>query len=59
MAKAYKTGDPSAPRFPSTFTVVDYVVLNCTNLQGDINKFYRMELQEAGGNIGLFIQYVR
>ena len=59
MARPFKIDDLAAPRFGSNYNVLEQVVLNMTNLNGNNNKYYTIELQEADGNYRVFTHYGR
>ncbi|MBW3012207.1 WGR domain-containing protein [Candidatus Woesearchaeota archaeon] len=59
MVTAYKLYDPSCPKFPDSYNVVDQVVMNFTNIGGNNNKFYVMELQKSNGTLRIFTHYGR
>jgi poly [ADP-ribose] polymerase len=59
MVKSFKIGDFRAPKFATDYKVIDQVVLNCTNIQGNNNKFYSMELQKSNGDYRIYTHYGR
>lgn len=58
MAKlpSYKFGTNP---FPADYKVIRSVTLQCTDLSGNNNKFYQMELHEAGGQHRVYSCYGR
>jgi len=59
MVKSFKLYDSNCPTFDNNYKVVDQVVMNFTNIGGNNNKFYVMELQEAKGSFRVFTHYGR
>jgi poly [ADP-ribose] polymerase len=57
--KSYKADDQSVPDFGDEYKVIDHIVLNMTNISGNNNKFYSMELQECKGEYRIFTHYGR
>lgn len=57
--KSFKIDDGNAPAFGEDYEVIEQVVLNCTDITGNNNKFYSMELQESDGNYRIFTHYGR
>ena len=56
--KSFKIGS-GEPKFGDKLKVVDNIVLNFTNISGNNNKFYSIELQECDGNYRIFTHYGR
>jgi poly [ADP-ribose] polymerase len=59
MLKAYNLQNDSLPAFPNDFRIVKSAVLNRTSLEANNNKFYVLEVHEAGGKYRLFTNYGR
>jgi len=59
MVKSFKLYDACCPKFDNNYKVIDQVVMNFTNIGGNNNKFYVMELQEAKGSFRVFTHYGR
>ncbi len=57
--KSYKIGERGEPKFGSNYSVIKQVVLNCTNINGNNNKFYSIELQKCKGVFRIFTHYGR
>jgi poly [ADP-ribose] polymerase 2/3/4 len=57
--KAYKQGDPSAPKYPADFEVLKKAVLQVTDIKTNRNKYYAVELHQAGGSFRVFTHYGR
>ena len=63
--KAWKTGEPGEPAFPSEFDVVRNAVLQVTDIRTNRNKYYALELHQcqkpASGDLAcrLFTHYGR
>jgi poly [ADP-ribose] polymerase len=57
--KSYDLYDPESPEFSDDYNVLEQVVLNLTNIGGNNNKFYVMELQEHDGDFRIFTHYGR
>jgi len=57
--KSFKIEDINAPKFGDDYEVIDQVVLNLTNIGGNNNKFYSMELQKSNGDYRIFTHYGR
>jgi poly [ADP-ribose] polymerase len=48
--KAWKHGDPQAPRFPDEFEILHKAVLQVTDIKTNRNKYYAIELHAAQHN---------
>ena len=59
MVKAYRFGKSGHPDFPSKYDVGRTVVLQLTDLEGNNNKFYGMEIHSAGVQTRIFTHYGR
>lgn len=59
QVKAWKSGAPGEPSFPSTFDVVKKAVLQLTDLANNNNKYYAIELHQAGKQFRVFTHYGR
>lgn len=57
--KAWKLSDPNAPDFPGDFDIVKRAVLQVTDLKNNNNKYYGLELHQAGGRFRVFTHYGR
>jgi predicted DNA-binding WGR domain protein len=57
--KAWKEGDPSAPAFSSDFEVLKKAVLQVTDIKTNRNKYYAIELHQAGQGFRVFTHYGR
>lgn len=55
MARVYDA--KSAPPFATDYTIVRHDVLQWTNMQDNMNKFYSLELHEGGGKWRIFTHY--
>ena len=51
--KSYKPGDPNAPLFPDDYELEVHEVLQMTNLAGNNNKYYSLELHRGTFGTGL------
>lgn len=59
MTKAFNLASEQPPAFPHDYRVVQSAVLNRTSLEANNNKFYVLEVHEAGGQFRLFTHYGR
>ncbi len=58
--KAWKFGDTSAPSFPTDFEIVQKAVLQVTDIKNNNNKYYAIELHQAGpASFRVFTHYGR
>jgi poly [ADP-ribose] polymerase 2/3/4 len=57
--KAYKATDPKLPSFPKTYKVIEVQDLSCTDIKGNNNKYYHLELQLAGKLARVHSEYGR
>jgi poly [ADP-ribose] polymerase 2/3/4 len=57
--KAWKQGDSSAPSFPADFEILKKAVLQVTDIKTNRNKYYAIELHQAGGSFRVFTHYGR
>ncbi len=57
--KSYNLQSDALPPFPDTFHIVKSAVLNRTSLEANNNKFYVLEIHEAGGHYRLFTNFGR
>jgi predicted DNA-binding WGR domain protein len=57
--KAYKATDPKLPSFPKTYKVVAVQDLSCTDIKGNNNKYYHLEVQLAGKQARVHSEYGR
>jgi poly [ADP-ribose] polymerase len=58
-AKAYKFGASDEPDFPTDFEIVKKAVLQVTDIKTNRNKYYAIELHQAGGQFRVFTHYGR
>jgi hypothetical protein len=58
-AKAYRLGEAGAPAFPSDFEILRKAVLQVTDIKTNRNKYYAIELHQAGGAFRVFTHYGR
>jgi poly [ADP-ribose] polymerase 2/3/4 len=58
-AKAYKWGDASSPKFPLDYQIAKKAVLQVTDIKNNNNKYYAVELHNAGANFRVFTHYGR
>src|ERR1700757_4605084 len=58
-AKAYKLGEAGAPTFPTDFEVLKKAVLQVTDIKTNRNKYYAIELHQAGPSFRVFTHYGR
>jgi len=57
--KSHKINDLNQPEFSDEYKVLEQVVLNLTNIDGNNNKFYSMELQQFSYDFRIFTHYGR
>jgi predicted DNA-binding WGR domain protein len=57
--KTWKANDPSLPTFPASYTVAHVQDLSCTDIKGNNNKYYHLEVQIAGGRARVHSEYGR
>ncbi len=57
--KAWKEGAPGEPGFPSDFKVLQTAVLQVTDIKNNNNKYYALELHQAGGRFRVYTHYGR
>lgn len=57
--KAWKAGDPNEPSFPDNFEVLRKAVLQVTDIKSNHNKYYAIELHQAGSCFRVFTHYGR
>jgi predicted DNA-binding WGR domain protein len=57
--KASREGDPAAPGFPDDFEVLQKAVLQVTDIKTNRNKYYAIELHQAGAAFRVFTHYGR
>jgi hypothetical protein len=57
--KAYKEGAPGEPSFPGDFEIVVKAVLQKTDLSANNNKYYAIELHQAGHDYRVYTHYGR
>lgn len=57
--KAWKSGAAGEPSFPNDFTIVKKAVLQKTDISANNNKYYAIELHQAGGQYRVFTHYGR
>lgn len=57
--KSYRDGDASAPSFPDDFQLVKKAVLQVTDIKTNRNKYYAIELHQAGGQYRVYTHYGR
>lgn len=55
----WKADDPKAPKFPNNFNVVQKAILQVTDIKTNRNKYYAVELHEAGNKFRVFTHYGR
>lgn len=58
-AKAWKEGAPGEPDFPADFDVLQKAVLQVTDIKNNNNKYYAIELHQAGGQFRVYTHYGR
>jgi poly [ADP-ribose] polymerase 2/3/4 len=58
-AKAYKLGEAGAPAFPADFEILKKAVLQVTDIKTNRNKYYAIELHQAGASFRVFTHYGR
>ncbi|MEO1172795.1 MAG: WGR domain-containing protein, partial [Myxococcota bacterium] len=59
MAKAWKEGSAGDPGFPEEFEVKQKAVLQVTDIKTNKNKYYCLEVHDAGSNYRLYTHYGR
>ena len=57
--KSWKSGSAGEPTFPSSFKVTKNAVLQVTDIKTNRNKYYAIELHEAGSKFRVFTHYGR
>ena len=57
--RAYNLQNEQPPAFPDQFQIIKNAVLSRTSLEANNNKFYVLEVHEAGGQYRLFTNYGR
>lgn len=57
--KAWKSGSPGEPSFPQDFEILKKAVLQKTDIHSNNNKYYGIELHQAGGKFRVFTHYGR
>src|SRR5262245_33420741 len=57
--KAWKMGSPGEPSFPDDFSIVKKAVLQKTDIKSNNNKYYAVELHQAGDLFRVFTHYGR
>lgn len=57
--KTWKATDPKLPSFPKTYKVVSVQDLSCTDIKGNNNKYYHLEIQVAGKQARVHSEYGR
>ncbi|HEY4220066.1 MAG TPA: WGR domain-containing protein, partial [Myxococcota bacterium] len=57
--KAWRINDASQPAFPDEFDVVKKAVLQLTDIKNNNNKYYGIELHQAGAEFRVFTHYGR
>jgi poly [ADP-ribose] polymerase len=57
--KAWKATDPNLPKFPKDYKVAAVQDLGCTDIMGNNNKYYHLEVQVAGKACRVHSEYGR
>ncbi|HUJ57769.1 MAG TPA: WGR domain-containing protein [Kofleriaceae bacterium] len=57
--KAWKATDPNLPKFPTKYEVKAVQDLSCTDIKGNNNKYYHLEIQVAGKQARVHSEYGR
>jgi len=57
--KAWKSGAAGEPKFPAKFKIIKKAVLQKTDISNNNNKYYAIELHEAGSKYRVFTHYGR
>jgi poly [ADP-ribose] polymerase 2/3/4 len=57
--KSWKSGAPGEPSFPADFEVLEKAVLQVTDIKTNRNKYYAIELHQAGNQFRVFTHYGR
>jgi poly [ADP-ribose] polymerase len=57
--KSWKSGSPGEPSFPADFEVLQKAVLQVTDIKTNRNKYYAIELHQAGSQFRVFTHYGR
>ena len=57
--KTWKAADPKLPKFPTGYTVAHVQDLSCTDIKGNNNKYYHLEVQVAGTEARVHSEYGR
>ncbi len=57
--KTWKANDPGLPTFPSSYNVAHVQDLSCTDIKGNNNKYYHLEVQVAGTQARVHSEYGR
>lgn len=57
--QVFREGASGEPKFPAKFEVVKKAVLQVTDIATNRNKYYAVELHEAGGKFRVFTHYGR
>ncbi|MEZ4327521.1 MAG: WGR domain-containing protein [Polyangiales bacterium] len=58
-AQVWKQGAPGEPTFPEDFEVLQKAVLQVTDIKTNRNKYYAIELHQAGNQFRVFTHYGR
>lgn len=59
QVKVWKEGAPGEPKFSNNFKIVKKAVLQCTDIRTNRNKYYAIELHQAGKKYRVFTHYGR
>jgi predicted DNA-binding WGR domain protein len=57
--KAWRVGAAGEPKFPDSFKIVKKAVLQNTDIKTNHNKYYALELHQAGSSFRVFTHYGR